>query len=108
MTVMYNKNKEYQILNMYTSSNYSKMSLTSVIINNGLKDICQNKNPYGVPRCLLELILQYRTYTNIEDTIKASYIPTGLFNYKNALKYAVKYNKQNIIDHFIKEGVSIL
>lgn len=83
------------------------MSLASIVINYGLQDIQQNKNPYGVPRRLLEIIIQYRTYTDIEDMIRVSWIPTGLFNYHNALKYAARYNKRDIVDHFIKEGVIV-
>lgn len=77
------------------------MSLTSIIINDGLSDIKQNKNRYGVARILMELILAYRGVRDGSyETIKAGFIPDNYY-VNIALQYAAKAGNKSLVAYFM-------
>lgn len=85
-------------------SNISTESpLTHIFINDGIRDIVQDKNQYGVARSLLKTILSYRVYDRAYDEIRAGFLPHERANYTlcKALKNAIKGNHKHLVKYFI-------
>lgn len=84
--------------------------LTHIFILDGIRDIVQDKNQYGVARSLLKTILSYRVYNRVYDEIRAGFLPNESANYTlgKALKNAIKGNHKHLVKYFIdKAGCKI-
>lgn len=80
------------------------MRLSELIIKDGLKDIANNENKYGVARLLLESILAYKNYRNLYEMIAAGYLYTGRCDLNRALYYAGKGGHKNLVYYYIYDG----
>lgn len=77
-------------------------TLSTILINDGLKDIEYNKNPYGVARRLMENILQYRS-TNIYEELQFGFINYDILydDVGKALFHAAKGYYKDMIKYFM-------
>lgn len=86
-------------------------SLTSIFINDGISDLYQFKNKYGVARSLISRIIQYRMYKSVYDEIEAGYLPTDKINLDKinmdlGLAAAVKGGHFDLVEYFVSKGAS--
>lgn len=75
------------------------MSLSSIIINDGLSDIKNNKNPYGLARRLIELIMQYRIYKQPYEETKAGFHEDHIDRLQQVF-WAGMYNHIDLVDYY--------
>lgn len=82
------------------------MSLTSIIINDGLSDINKNKNPYGVARRLMQNIISLIYYKNVFDEIKAGVVRDYRkdlpgYSFDRGIVFAAWGGHQTLIKYFL-------
>lgn len=77
--------------------------LAAIVINEGLQDIANKTNPYGVARRLIEMILPYVGQT-IYDELESGIIlrPNNQYELYRALYAVGKGGHLQLVDHFIK------
>lgn len=88
----------------------SIISLASIIINDGLHDIINNTNRYGVARNLMKTILSYRSYTRVYHEIRAGFLPHSKVHYSTdrAFKNAIVGRRMDLIKYFSERMGNIM
>lgn len=80
------------------------MSLTSIVINDGLSDIKANKNRYGVARIIMKEILSYRKYYDAYEELEHGFLTEYKYKNNKGLYHASKSGNMKFIQHFIEKG----
>lgn len=78
------------------------MSLTSIFINDGLSDITQKRNIYGVAKNLMETILSYRKFPCTYDEIRSGFYPSSKWFIKNAIIHATLGGHKHLVEYFVE------